>query len=348
VQLIHEHRGLKTYRDEGTIKQVAHSEDGLELYEINLQGMQRAIWAMTLLAPYGFTPKLIDYDGYYLTMEDMGDTEDVSNYSPDDWQDLRRGLVKCLWTMRHAGVRHGDLNGNNIIVKNKKPYIIDWQEAHIIGTEPPQERPFTDTHFILQDMIRWNKNPDVSDPYRVCRRWAEIYKDLTGGKLGLPLKHRTLLDVGCFQGDFCAFAAAEMMNVMGVDVGTFRSGENSIDIARELWQGMDNIELYQIDVIDWLSRVPHLDFKYDVVLFMDTFPYLVNNHGRNKSTILFQKMVNQAGVVYFETQMHGDKSGIEWLKTDNDVINLYPEAEWHKLAVINECGFPRTLWRVKR
>jgi len=331
---------MDTFRNDEGILQVAHDRDGHELYEINLTGIKRAAAALTMLENSGFTPSLIYCNTNHYLQEDLGISESVDGWASDDWQDFRRALVRALITMRQKGIRHGDLNGNNIIIKNKKPYIIDWQESHKIGEEPPQVRPFTDTHFILQDLIRWVDDPEISDPYRVTRRWAAIYYDLTNGELGLPLRGKTLLDIGCFQGDFCAFAAAELMYVTGIDVGTFRHNEKSIKIAKELWADTDNLMLWVEDVIN----IKH--FNYDVVLFMDTFPYIVRDYGKDKAIEILRKIINEAGVVYFETQMNGDKSGIEWLNNDADVISM-AEGVWAKLATFPEAGFPRTLWRIQ-
>ncbi len=287
-ELIYGHKGLQTYRTAEGILQVVNKVHGDDKYEINLKGIKNAAAKMKLLEGSGFTPKLLRETKQSIIQEDLGLSEGVENFSTDDWQDFRRHLTRALITLRQKRIRHGDLNGNNIIIKNKKPYIIDWQESHTIGTKPPQQMPMHDTCWLFGNIVRWIGNPVKSDPYRVCRRWNHINGDLMGGAdCSLPLEGKALLDVGCFQGDFSAMAAAELMKVTGIDPGGFRSGEDSIEIGKELWKGVDNLTLIQMDVVDWPN------FNYDIVLFMDTFPYVVRDHGKERAIEILNKMVKE-------------------------------------------------------
>ena len=337
---------MQTYRTPDGILQVVHRRNGPEKYLINLKGLHNAAEKMRLLEDSGFTPRVLKEIKHSMLQEDLGLPDDVMKYTPEQWQTMRRGLLNILLTLRQVGIRHGDFNGNNIIPKDAVPYLIDWQESHFIGEKPPQSMPLSDTHWVCQNLIRWIGNSIKSDPYRVCRRWAYIYSDLYENSqikpLQYELKGKTLLDIGCFQGDFTAFAAAEYMMSTGIDSGGFRSGENSIEIGRTLWPDIPEIKLIQADVIDWPS------FKYDVVLFMDTFPYVVRDHGKEAAIALLHRIVKEAGRVYFETQQWGDQSGIEWLKTDEDVQGLVPVANWVKIVTIPENGVPRTIWKITK
>ncbi len=343
AELIYEHKGMKTYRTAKGIVQVVHQGDGPEAYAINLKGLHNAADKLRLLDGSGFTPALLRSTDRMMLQEDLGDSESTDGWTPTDWQNFRRALVACLLTMRQHNLRHGDLNGNNIIIRKKLPYIIDWQEAHFINDPPPQTAPLHDAYFLCTDIIRWVGDPEVSDPYRVCRRWNAILGDLMEtSDCTAPMRGKTLLDVGCFQGDFSAMAAAEGFKVMGIDTGGFRQGEDSITIARNLWGGVDNLRFHRGNIDTWG------DFTYDVILFMDVFPYLVRDFGGGAAIVMLRLMVEQAGRVYFEVQQWGDKSGIEWLVSDEDVRGMVPDAEWTKIATFPEDGFDRTLWRIEK
>lgn len=338
--IIYQHKGMDTYWSSLGIVQVIHDKDGKELYDINYKGLHNQAEKLKLLTGCGYTPKLLFETKNLTVQEDLGESQNISKWTPEDWQDFRRNCVKVLYDLRKRNLRHGDLNGNNIIIKDKKPYLIDWQESHFIEEQPPQTNPLSDSYFMLKDIINWIGNPDKSDPYRICRRWLAILEDLRGVfDCSLPLKGKTLLDIGCFQGDFCAMAACEGINSVGVDVGTFRHEEDSILIGNELWKEFDMVLLQKYDIIE------QIHFNFDIVLFMDTFPYLVREYGKENAISLLDRMVRESRRVYFETQMDGDKSGIEWLKTDDDIIKLV-DAHWEKLETFPEQGIDRTLWRV--
>lgn len=344
TKLIHDHPGLMTWRTPKGILQVLDSKHGEELFNINFKGIHNCATMLRLLDGSGFTPKLIQENNYSILMEDLGGSEGVIDWTPDDWQNLRRALVKILITFRQKGIRHGDLNGNNIIIKDKKPYIIDFQETHYLDQPPPQRLPIPDTYWIYSTIINWINDANYSDPYRVLRRWALIYNDLNDNKyrLDFPWKNKGLLDMGCFQGDFSALAAAEYFKVVGIDPGGFRSGENSIQIALNLWSDIPNLSFGQFDIAEWGN------FKYDVILFMDTFPYVVGAHGKEKAIELLNQMVRESKRVYFEVQMWGDQSGVEWLKTEEDIFNLCPNARFTKLGNTPIGNIERTLWRLEK
>jgi len=343
MKLIHRLRGLRGYRTDAGILICAHREDGNERFKEVNRAIHNAAEKLRIMEGSGFSPSLLGEKRESILMEDLGESDGVWGFDADDWKDFNRELVKCLIKLRQMNLRHSDLNGNNIIIKNKKPYFIDWWETHFIDEKPPGKSHLTDAYWLFTDIQRWVANPGLSDPNRLCRRWGPIHGNLIGSfECSLPMRGKTLLDAGCFQGDFCAWAAAEMMKITGIDTGGFRSGENSIDIARTIWDGISNIRFVQADVMNWPS------FNYDVILFMDTFSHLVKHLGREEPTRLLNRMVNEAGCVFFETQMWGDRTGLEWLKTQEDVFALVPGATFKEIVTAPEHGVPRTLWRIDK
>lgn len=342
-ELVHRNRGFLIYRENNGLLAVAEKSNGEDRYKQVIRAIRNATEKLKILDGSGFTPRVIAAKRNKLLMEDLGDKGSLEGWTVSDWESWRRKLVRCLITLRQNRIRHGDLNGNNIWVKRERPYFIDWWESNFIGEKPHGESPMTDSYWLFTSVKNWAGNPNLSDPYRICRRWGAIHGELIGTfDNTLPMEGKTLLDVGCFQGDFCAWAAAENMKVTGIDPGGFRSDEDSIAIARKVWKGIPNIRFHNADVMKW----PH--FNYDVILFMDTFSHLVKHLGAEGPIAILRKMVAEAGDIFFETQVNGDRTGLEWLKTDEDIINLVPGAKFKKVCTIPEQGFPRTLWRISK
>ena len=347
-ELIHKAKCMNWYRtDEGILTTVYQQGDEARYQQV-YKAIHNAAEKLRLLDGSGFTPRLLDEKPQSILQEDLGqkDNSVTERWSVEDWIDFRRALIRCLITMRQKHIRNGDLNGNsNIWIKKKKPYLIDWWDSHFTWEKPPQKGGggMTDAYWITASLNRWSLNKDLCDANRCSRRWGAIHGALIGTfNCSLPMEGKTLLDVGCFQGDFSAWAAAENMIVTGIDTGEFRSGENSIDIAKSLWKDIPNLEFIQSDVMDWQT------FKYDVILFMDTFSHLVKYLGKEAPTRLLNRMVNEAGCVFFETQMDGDRTGVEWLKTKDDIIALVPNALFKEVATLPEHGIPRTLWKITK
>ena len=136
------------------------------------------------------------------------------------------------------------------------------------------------------------------------------------------------------------FDIVEVINKQ-IETEKLLADDNNINIARELW-GYPNIKFEKANVMDWS------DFNYDVVLFMDTFSHLVKYLDKESPINLLRRMVKEAGCVFFETQMCGDRTGVEWLKDDSDIIALVPDAKFTKLCTHPEHGVPRTLWRIEK
>lgn len=342
-ELIHNLEGIRGYRTDDGILIVGHYDCGKERRRQVHQAIKNAAEKLKIMNGCGFVPKVLKEKRDSILMEDLGQSDTLFDFTSDDWKDFNRLLVKALITLRQKNIRHSDLNGNNIIIKNKRPYFIDWWESHFIGEEPPGSSPFHDAYWLFSDIKRWIDNPALSDPNRLARRWGPIHGSLmTTFDCSLPLRNKTLLDVGCFQGDFSAWAAAEMMEVTGIDTGDFRSGEDSIEIARSLWDNVPNLRFVKANVMDWP------DFRYDIILFMDTFSHLVKHLGRDEPTRILNKMVDEAGCVFFETQMWGDRTGVEWLKTSEDIFALVPGATFTEIVTAPEHGIDRTVWRIEK
>ena len=316
---------------------------GLDVYGHNVEALINERVCLEAMDGSGFTPMMINVGRDYIEQEDMGDTE-----TPNDMEAWRRNCVRMLAEIRARGLRHGDLVGSNIITRGNHPNAIDWQEGHLLTEPAPQKQPWSDSALLMRH-IAGTPGPDGQmDIPRVARRWGVVLGALGANtNLTLPLKGKSFLDLGCFQGDFVALAAAEGMIATGVDAGGFRSGENSIEIGQKLWADFPfgEIRLRRMSIYKWSG--------YDVVMLFSTWPYIVKDFGWDLACGLLRSIINENEVLFFETQLYGDGPGPEQLKTDDDVAALlFGEGA---TTVKNLGTFPvtnrpasRTIWEVRK
>lgn len=328
----------------------------------NLLALQTEAKFLKVMAGCGFTPKLlVDYRESggvgEILQEDLGKQEPMR-----DGELFRRNLVRVLYEVRKRKVRHGDLRivdlmeprqGNlrgNLLLRNDWPRVVDWQDAHFIGEPAPQLTPFSDSWGVWKTVEgEVSVENGVADFPRVARRWLAVLGAL--GALQLPrvqddytLKGASLMDLGCFQGDFVAAGAAEGMLATGIDSGGFRSGEDSIAIAKEMWPWPE-CTFEKRDIM----TLKH--FRYDVVLLFSTWSYIVKDHGLAAAVELLRKIIADCGVLFFENQLHGDGPGPECFPDDDAIAALLGrfgnvKALWREIPV-SATGAKRTVWEVR-
>ena len=345
------HRGLDVIRkylnDQSVIqKRCLHEEDNSndsigDLFDLNETAIHNEAMMLDLMGDSGFTPDFIDIEDGVLTQSDVGVTE-----PPTDAETWRQAIVFMLGEIRARGLRHGDLKGNNIITVENKPWAIDWQESHYLTDVAPQRAPLSDSYMVMQHIEGTLDINGRFDIPRVARRWRTVLDGVGARGVGLPLMGKTFVDLGCFQGDFVALAAAEGMIATGIDAAGFRERENSIDIGKELWKGFPfgEINLVQGDMASAAAPV------VDVAMCFSTWPYLVQDYGKVKAEMVLSNIIMNSGVLFFETQLHGDGPGPEFLTNDEEVEH---ELMWlgandiKALATFQVSGRPgmRTVWR---
>ncbi|KKN78082.1 hypothetical protein LCGC14_0353090 [marine sediment metagenome] len=356
------HVGMDVIRSVGgsgdsiIIKQAKHEVGvtgewaGLDVHGHNVEALMNEGQCLRAMADSGYTPRLLLEGTDGIEQEDMGDTE-----TPVDMEAWRRNCVFMLAEIRARGLRHGDLKGSNIITRGNNPYAIDWQEGHLLTETAPQKSPWSDSALLMRH-IAGTYGPDGQlDTPRVARRWLAVLGALGASlNLTLPLKGKSFLDLGCFQGDFVALAAAEGMNAHGFDQGGFRSDENSIEIGRKLWSKFPfgSIYLHQYNLVE--PRInPDGPYPFDVVMMFSTWPYVVRDFGWELACSTLTRWIRDSEVLFFETQLYGDGPGPEQLKTDNDVASLLDSLG---ATTVNPIGtFPvtgrpasRTVWEVRK
>lgn len=176
---------------------------------------------------------------------------------------------------------------------------------------------------------------------RAARRWGHLLEALAGDpghENPLPLKGKTFLDLGCYQGDFCGMAAAEGMEAVGIDCSIDR-----ITAAKEIWAGTA-CTFHHIDILDWT------DFHYDVVIMFSTWCYIVRQYQRAKAVDLISRIMEQCGVFFFETQLWGDREGPDFFQCDDDVRRLLEQFGDVQLLVTLPIGsgdIHRSVWEVR-
>lgn len=351
------HRGLDVFREgppgglqSRIYKRALHERGnqgdlhGVDLYGLNETAIHNEAWMLDVMDGSGFTPELLDIEGGESSQQDVGISE-----PPMDGELWRQNCVRMLATIRQRNLRHGDLKGANIITRADRPWAVDWQEAHYLGDVAPQVKPYSDSHLLMQHV---EGTPDVDgrrDIPRVARRWRAVLGSLGAiTDLMLPLAGKTFVDLGCFQGDFVALAASEGMRAYGFDAGGFRPGENSIEKGRHIWRHLSfgTCELLQEDIM----KMP--DLQADVVIMFSTWAYIVRDYGRPAAVRLLGKIVQEADVFFFETQLAGDGPGPEWLEEDDQIPIMFAAIGGKceaigRFQVTNRPAF-RTVWRVEK
>lgn len=330
--------GMLVFRDEerGIIKRGYGPAD--------IEGVHTEAKMLRIMEGTGFTPKLYEEGDDYIVQEDLG----KQVYDIHDGELLRRESARFLMTIREKRIRHGDLTGANLFIKNDRPIFIDWQQSSFFDDPDPYEkRSLTDSYFFWRTMQSFpSKLHPTPDTPRVIRRWMAVSGALGGfakrkGHPG-PLVGKTLLDLGCFQGDFSALAAADGMIPTGIDMGGFRTGEDSIAIAEEMWRGKAGT-FQKINIMDVRN------FEYDAVLMFSTWAYIYNEYGQDAAYGLIRRIMDQCGSLFFETQLAGDGPGQAYLVTDDDVGNMLGQfGVPNPIGTFHVAGRPanRTVWRV--
>jgi len=62
--------------------------------------------------------------------------------------------IGVLTALIEAGVRHGDLTHYAVIVKDNKPFLIDFAESRLMGDPRPDKRPEGDRYWLHKTLLR--------------------------------------------------------------------------------------------------------------------------------------------------------------------------------------------------
>jgi SAM-dependent methyltransferase len=167
-------------------------------------------------------------------------------------------------------------------------------------------------------------------------RWTVISSDLKKST-----KH--ILDIGCFEGDFCPLVARQGIKYTGWDIS-----QDSIDAAKERY-GDGNFWVEDVVSEEFLNRRQFGVF--DTVLMLSIYPYLVIQSSRVVVNRLLEQIIDSGAALYFETQLYGDGPGPSFFNTDDDVKKfLSALGDVKRLDTFQVLGrdATRTIWRVNK
>lgn len=113
------------------------------LYQEDYNKFIKEIEAQKIASSLGIAPKVLSYDldNHFIVMEFIdGFTLSKLEKTPD----LLKNVYRTLDILYDAGIKHNDIHDENIIVKNRKIYIIDYGMSEIYqGPVPIKERNYT-------------------------------------------------------------------------------------------------------------------------------------------------------------------------------------------------------------
>lgn len=286
-----------------------------------------------LLHDTPLVPRLYGYDNSTLDMEDLGDAARLD--APESpVQDEERFYRNCIWlllTLNNRGIHHGDLTSPNILVRNDYPVVLDWRESRLEQETGSDKRKKPDAFYLWKSVADFT--PDGS---RLVRRWLAIHADL--GWSQDRLKGLRLLDAGAGAGYFCAMAQAEGATAVGIE-------DSPIAEQAQVYWGSAGCIFERRNLVDWKS------WDFPIVLLLSVWPYIIQQRSREEAEALLEKIIKEAGVLYFETQLAGDGPGPDFLATDDDVAELLGRFGKAKaLVTLPVTGRPasRTVWKIKK
>lgn len=342
-KIIGGHPGMEVLlEDDGTIVKVAKDL-------VNEVGLRNENRLLKLLEGEGVAPKSLKKTKTKLMQErvdgwNLRDATDRGEVVIQDGEGVRRNAVRFLSTLREHRVRHGDLTPPNLfITAGDRIVAVDWQQSHLFS-EPFPDRRTSDSFLLWRTLSQMpSKVHPTPDTPRVIRRWMAVAKDL-GGEDGVDaLEGVTLLDLGCYAGDFCGMAAADGMKTTGVDLGGFNPEVDSLEWANSLWPHLSFIRTNIMDVTNTLLS------EHEVVLLFSTWSYLVKDYGRDAASDLISRITKNSRVLYFENQLFGDGPGPEFFQSDSDISDfLKGFGKVKKLTTIPVTGrnASRSVWSV--
>jgi tRNA A-37 threonylcarbamoyl transferase component Bud32 len=216
------------------------------------------IHALIAMEDYNFTPKAIRMDNETISMEDLGRGEEVT-----DIPAFLSNYATVLAALHNAGIRHGDLTRYSIVVKDNRPYLVDFAESRLITDPRPDKRREGDSYWLartMASMCPWDWHNSRSGAM-----WEAIKKRV-------KVHNRTVLDVGCGHGDFLIRALMEGARmVRGVD-----HDQDIIDGIVDKLGGLrglhpERVYVEHADLAEYLASSRNFD---DVILCLSVLPYV--------------------------------------------------------------------------
>lgn len=249
MSIIGGHQGLTVYRENGAIKKWAYGGEKANPRCIN--GVHNEARMLRELSGTGAAPELIEEGDDFIIEEDLGVNQPV-----ESGEALRRNGVRLLWTLQQHRISHGDPWLGNIIIKDDRPMLVDFKMSRFFDEPRSDYRETSDQYHFWLNLAKVPSRRKPPAASGIIHRWLAVVVALGGEAPGNPLEGKTLLDLGCKRGDFCAMAAAAGMVAHGVD-----NDESLIAEARALWADMEKkVAFSKSNLLDCTNS------RYDVVL----------------------------------------------------------------------------------
>ena len=110
---------------------------------------QNELWGLQQMSAEGYAPHATYASKELTQIEDLGESEQIT-----DRDEFLSHLPKILSALENAGIRHGDLTDKALIVKDNKPYVIDFAESRMWDDPRPDKREGGDEWWLTKTMLR--------------------------------------------------------------------------------------------------------------------------------------------------------------------------------------------------
>ena len=297
---------------------------------------------LAMMEKSGYVPKVLDYIGTEgaptsIFLEDLGDTEPVT----DNDVVLTHAIHALSW-LRTTRVRHGDLTAPNIIIRNDRPYIIDFSQAIDMDAPPTRQpkRPEPDWFHMLQAIQHHG------DPRRIIRRWLAIRESLGTASL----QGKSLVDFGCNEGYMTALAAADGASATGWDFDQAVCA-NARTRWAELPMSTDKGQFHLMFIHQNIEELRLFEGEHDIALCLSVYPYLIQQMGEEDSRLILAKMVSNFDMLFFEAQSAGDGPGPAFWpdqKTVGEYLTVFGKVEEVCRLDIAGRQAERVTWKVTK
>jgi len=153
-----------------------------------VRGMQQEIWALQTLAGLGGVPTLVFHAQFgpssYLATTPVGICllDVYWSLSASTIIDILLHVCETLKETHNAGVVHGDISPDNIILKNAgscEPFLIDWGQAQPIGktAQPGGKKGYRPAKYRSGEEIVCEPSDDFEGLIRTCH--ALLHKPIS-------------------------------------------------------------------------------------------------------------------------------------------------------------------------
>jgi len=163
------------------------------------------------------------------------------------------------------------------------------------------------------------------------------YSKLKQLEIPEELYGKTILDIGCNEGFYCFECEKRGANVIGIET-------NKIWYSLALERKNEFSSFVNFLKMDW-KDIPSLNYKFDLILFLASFHYIINNQVQMLTNI-FNKM-KKGGVLILEIGLSDKKEGkfnVEEIKRPTGEICQYPNQFTIK-KLLNDVGFDSVIFK---